>query len=143
MRSWAPADPRRIFLDTAAHYALADPRDGNYPVALRIRDRLIAQRGRLFTTNFVLAETHALLLGRRGPVVAWRTLQEIEHSSLTIVRVSSGDERRAREILAQYDDKAYSLTDATSFAVIDRLGMTHAFTFDHSPAARPLRPARR
>jgi predicted nucleic acid-binding protein len=45
--------------------------------------------------------------------------------------VSLRDERRAREIIAQYDDKDFTLTDATSFAVMERLGITYAFTFDH------------
>ena len=51
---------------------------------------------------------------------------------LTIVRVEPEDEVRAREIIRRYDDKDFSLTDATSFAVMDRLGITTAFTFDRN-----------
>ena len=32
----------------------------------------------------------------------------------------------------QYDDKNFTLTDATSFAVMERLGMTEGFTFDRN-----------
>jgi predicted nucleic acid-binding protein len=32
----------------------------------------------------------------------------------------------------QYDDKAFSLTDATSFGVMERLGTSQAFTFDRN-----------
>ncbi len=32
--------------------------------------------------------------------------------------------------LYQYDDKDFSLTDATSFAVMERIRVPYAFTFD-------------
>ena len=99
---------------------------------------MIAARSRLFTTNFVVAETHALVLIRRGRLVARRVLQEIDLGRITVVRVSAGDELRAREIIAQYDDKDFSLTDAASFAVMERLRISVAFTFDHHFAAYGL-----
>ena len=40
------------------------------------------------------------------------------------------DERRALAILRQYQDKMFSFTDATSFAVMERLNTQHAFSFD-------------
>jgi predicted nucleic acid-binding protein len=49
---------------------------------------------------------------------------------LIIVRVTPEDEAKAREITYRYDDKDFSLTDATSFAVMERLGIRAAFTFD-------------
>ena len=87
-------------------------------------------RGRLFTTNFIVAETHALLLRRLGRRVAILFLDEVDHSRMTVVRVSLKDERRAREIITRHDDKDYSLTDAMSFAVMERLRIGEAFTFD-------------
>ena len=47
-----------------------------------------------------------------------------------MVRVAEIDEERAREIIVSHDDKDYAFTDATSFAVMERLGITTAFTFD-------------
>lgn len=41
-----------------------------------------------------------------------------------------GDEERAREIIYTHEDKAFSYTDATTFAVIERLGIKSTFTFD-------------
>lgn len=120
----------RVLVDTSAFYALTDPRDDDHTPAVRIHDRLTEERWRLFTTNFILAETHALLLARLDRAVALRVLQELDQSPTTIVRVSLTDERRARAILTQYDDKAFTLTDAISFAVMERLRITHAFAFD-------------
>ncbi len=95
-----------------------------------LRARLIDEQWRLFTTNLVLAETHALVLARLGRSTALRVLQAIDSSNTTIVRVSTQDERRAREILVQFQDKDFSLTDAISFAVIERLRIPFAFAFD-------------
>ena len=95
--------------------------------------QLIAQRRRLFTTNFVLAERHALLLTRINRDTAARVLFEIDASAATtIVRVSAADERRARAIIARYRDKDFSLTDATTFAAMERLGINRAFTLDRN-----------
>lgn len=49
---------------------------------------------------------------------------------MTIVRVGLEDEKRARDIISRYDDKEFSLTDATSSAVMERLGISSAFAFD-------------
>ena len=121
---------RRVLVDTAAYYALTDVRSSSHSAARAVATRVATERARLFTTNFVMAETHALLLIRLGRAVAARFLQEMDRSATTLVRVSLRDERRARAIIFQYDDKDFSLTDAISFAVMERLRMAHAFTFD-------------
>ncbi len=54
----------------------------------------------------------------------------LETSDFGLIRVTDGDERRAREIVIRYEDKSYSLVDATSFAAMERTGLTAAFTFD-------------
>lgn len=59
-------------------------------------------------------------------------LDEIESSNTTIIRVSARDESRARHIIHHYDDKDFSLTDATSFAVMERLRIPQAFAFDRN-----------
>ncbi len=70
-------------------------------------------------------------MGRHGRDVAARVLRDIDASAgTTVVRVSARDERRAREIIERYDDKEFSLTDAISFAVMERLRIGSAFTFD-------------
>jgi predicted nucleic acid-binding protein len=77
-----------------------------------------------------VAETHALLLTRVGYQAARQFLEEAEQSTITIVRATTRDEERARAIIYQYQDKDFSLTDAISFAVMERLDIRYAFTFD-------------
>lgn len=118
-------------METGASYALSDPRDVNHAAAQTIATRLAREGWWSVTTNFLVAETHALVLGRRGPAAVSRVLDEVDAASgQAIVRADEQDERRARAIIRQYADKDFSLTDAISFAVVERLGIGHAFAFD-------------
>lgn len=119
------------FTDTSAYYALVDEQDRDHPEAVARFARLTRERWHLVTTNFVVAELHALLLHRLGRAVAARVLFDVDHSpGVTLVRVSESQEQRARAIISRYTDKDYSLTDATSFAVMEELGLNSAFSFD-------------
>ncbi len=84
----------------------------------------------MFPSNFVRAETHPLLLNRLGRDIALRTLRAITQSSFTVIRVDEDDEQRAFAILAQYRDKSFSFTDATSFSIMDRFALDTYFSFD-------------
>ncbi len=130
MSSRPPAASSLAFIDTRGYVALADPRDANHRPARAILEQLSTQRWQLFTTEFIVAETHALLLSRRGRAVAARILAEIDHSTTTLVPITASDDQRARQIITDYDDKDFSLTDALSFAVMDRLEIAYAFSFD-------------
>ena len=121
---------RRVLVDSAAYYALTDQESLQHRLAVAVTAQLAAEHRHLFTTNFIVAETHSLLLNRLGRDLSALVLQQIDRGTTTIVRVSAADERRAREIIALHDDKDYSLTDAMSFAVMERLHIDVAFTFD-------------
>jgi predicted nucleic acid-binding protein len=125
--------PRTALIDTGAFYALVDPTDANNAAAKRIAQRLAVEKWRLYTTNFIRAEAHALILNRLSHRAADSFLAELRQSpGTTIIRISADDESRALEIIARYKDKDFSLTDAISFVVMERLGMSHAFTFDRN-----------
>ena len=120
-----------VFIDSGAFFALSDPKEANHHPARAIATRLTGERWQAYTTNFVVAETHALVLSRRGQIVARRVLAEIDRGSIgAIIRVEVADETRAQQIIHRYTDKDSSLTGAISFAVMERAGIDHAFTFD-------------
>ncbi|MGH2458705.1 MAG: type II toxin-antitoxin system VapC family toxin [Chloroflexota bacterium] len=121
----------RVLVDSSAYFALLDRRDQRHAEARAIQEQLIRQGSRLFTTSFVLAETHALLLARLSQAIATAFLREMERRPMTLIWVTPADVTRAREIIYRYDDKDFSLTDATSFAVMERVQVAYAFTFDH------------
>jgi predicted nucleic acid-binding protein len=121
---------RAFFIDTSACFALIDPGDANRTHAEATLARLEGARAPGCTTNFVLAEFHALVLARLGHRVARRALAALDDGQIGIVRVTLSDERAARDIVAEYEDKAFSLTDAMSFAVMRRLNLSRAFAYD-------------
>jgi predicted nucleic acid-binding protein len=122
---------RRVFIDTSAFFATIDRSDQRWTEATTLLERLVVEKFRLFTTNFVVAELHALVVARINRNVALTALTHLYQStSLTVVRASLSDERRAWEIIARFDDKTFSLTDAISFAVMERLRISTAFSLD-------------
>ena len=124
---------RSVLIDTSAFYALADPTDAQNIPAKKIARRLTTERWLLVTTNFIQAEAHALILNRLGHRVADRFLAALRASpATTIVQVTPGDEERALALIARYQDKDFSLVDATSFVVMERLGISVAFCFDRN-----------
>jgi predicted nucleic acid-binding protein len=125
--------PRSVFVDTSAFYALADTTEGNHPAALPIARGLAESRTRLVLSNFIRAEAHALILNRLGRHAADRFLSELGSAAHnTLVRVSEADEQAALALIARYQDRRFSITDATSFILMERLHITHAFTFDRN-----------
>ncbi|MEW8959034.1 MAG: PIN domain-containing protein [Moorella sp. (in: firmicutes)] len=82
----------------------------------------------LILTNFILAETHALILSRIGHELAREWVKNLVWK---IERVKEEDEKRAREIIIAYKDKSFSYTDATTFAVMERLNLKVALAFDN------------
>jgi predicted nucleic acid-binding protein len=121
-----------VFVDSSAYYAAAVTRDEYHPAARATLSQFEREHGHFFTTRYVLAETHALIVARRrDSALALRVLSGIETSrSTTVVPMTEADEQRARTILEQYQDHLFSLTDALSFAVMERLNIAYAFTFD-------------
>jgi predicted nucleic acid-binding protein len=81
-----------------------------------------------FITNYIETEAHALLLRKLGRVLAREWLLT---GGLTVVRALPDEEQRAKELLARYTDKDWTLCDAVSFALLDARRIRRAFTFDH------------
>jgi predicted nucleic acid-binding protein len=119
---------KRIFVDTGAWYALVDKSDPDHPAARRF---FAANRTPLATTNFVFDETVTLLRRRLGWQTACEFGRRLKDSELAgMVYVTGEDEDAAWEIFRKFRDKDFSYTDCTSFAVMERLKVKAAFTFD-------------
>lgn len=117
----------RVLVDTSAVFALLDRSDANHVAARDTLERLKKRRAEPLLTNFLVAESHALVLSRLGADLARRWLLG---NVWSVERVTEEDESRATAILGRYTDKSFSYTEATSFAVMERLGIKAAFAFD-------------
>lgn len=116
-----------MLVDSSAILAMLDSADSNHAPALRAATELARLRCRTFQTTLLRAETHALLLARlgAGPARAW-----LAEPARSLIRPEPQDETRGESIVARYKDKDFSLCDAVSFAVMERLHAAAAFTFD-------------
>ena len=121
---------RRVFVDSSVYLALLDTDDEHHREATQLLHQLAEARYRQFTTNVLLIESHALILSVLGRAQAAQFLTDMQESKTVIIRVRASDEERAKQILFQYDDKDFSFADAISFAVMERLAIRLAFTFD-------------
>jgi predicted nucleic acid-binding protein len=117
----------RVLVDTSAVYALLDRNDRCHDAAREALESLRKRRTEPLLTNFIVAECHALSLSRLGADIARKWLLG---NVWPVERVNVEDETKARVIIEQYTDKTLSYTDATSLAVMDRLGVKTAFAFD-------------
>lgn len=118
---------RLVFVDTSGIVAAMNAKDEHHEEAREIFRRLAEEGCHLVITNYVRAETHALLLFRAGREIALKFLEE---KSWAVEWVEPEDEEKAMAIIRRFKDKDFSLTDATSFAVMERLGTKLAVSFD-------------
>lgn len=119
------------FVDTGPWIALSDPRDQWHDVAVKTMDRLRQENRRLITSNLILMETYSGLVGRiqRQAIARFRSAV-FASTSIQVERVDELTEDFAWRLFMRYDDKAVGFVDCTSFAVMEHLAITTAFTFD-------------
>jgi uncharacterized protein len=130
---------RRVFLDTGAFVALRNRAEREHEAAREALAALVADRAQLLSSNYVFSETYTALLVRAGRQEAIRWGQRFRSgAAIELVRIDEPLEERAWAILESHADKLWSHVDATSFALMEREGLTEAFAFDHHFAQRGL-----
>ena len=119
-----------IFIDSSAIVALVDRDDASHEAAVGAYHDLVRAGYKLFTTNYVVAETFDLLRTGVGPLVARQFLRD---SKLAVYHADEADERRARRlVLDARSGGNLTLVDAVSLVVMERLGVADAFAVDPS-----------
>ena len=139
-----------IFLDTGFIYALADVADDNHH---RVREVVEQERGRrlsdfVITTNHILSEALTLLRTRGKQDERFRHARAVAIGRQIyggafgrLHQLTAEEERAAFVHFPQYADKQYSFVDCTSFVLMEKLGISVAWSVDedftHRFTARP------
>ncbi len=123
---------RRVFVDTGAFFALLNAQDEHHPRAEKRFNEAHRKRWRLVTTNAVVWESYSLFLNRSrtGRQAAAEFLDMLNGDPYRVEWVRKADHARAVALVGAHEDKAYSLVDALSFVVMERLEIEEALAFD-------------
>jgi len=123
---------KSVFVDSSGFFALLVQEDQFHEHAHALFQQANTERWRLVTTNVVVIEAYALFLirshSRRRDAIKF--LDMIAADKYRIERIRKADEDRAIALVHAHEDKAYSLCDALSFIVMERLQIREAIAFD-------------
>ena len=121
----------RLFVDTSAWVALNDLKDQHHAVAVEKLARIRSEKVELVTSDYILDETLTLIRMRTFHQAAIAFGDALLKSGVASMVTISDEVRSAAFVLfRKYDDKDLSFTDCTSFALMKRLKVQTAFTFD-------------
>lgn len=127
-----------LFVDTSAFYAAADSGDRSHVRATAV----LGAGDALVTSDHVLVESWLLLRARGGIVAAGRFWGAVRGGLATVETVLPGDLDMAWRISEAFADQDFSIVDSTSFAVMERLGLTEVASFDDDFAIYRYGPRR-
>ena len=115
-----------IFVDSSAWYAAAD-RSDRYNGRAK---HLLATEEPLVTSDHVLVETWCLIHHFISTNAAEIFLDGLRSGVAIVEQTNSADHEAAWAIGERFADQDFSLVDRTSFALMERLGISRVITFD-------------
>jgi predicted nucleic acid-binding protein len=127
-----------LFVDSSAFYAAADLGDMSHGRATK----LLGSGESLVTSDHVLVESWLLIHHRLGRSAAERFWTAIRGGAVALEPIGAADLEAAWTIGQAFADQDFSIVDRTSFAVMERLGLTRAATFDSDFAVYRFGPRR-
>lgn len=118
-----------IFIDTSAFYALADKADDNHEKAKTAFAEILASGEELFTHNYIIIETAALLQRRLGLASVTTFLREV--LTFRIRWIDAAAHKISFQYFLRYGKRNLSFVDCVSFAVMKDEDARVAFAFDN------------
>lgn len=122
----------KVFIDTSAFLALYIQNDDFHERAVDCLMFLNLNQVNFITSNFIIDETYTFLRSNWGKKTALGFADLLADNSqfIKIDRVSIDDEKTAFKYFETLDGRGVSFTDCTSFAMMKRIGIETAYTFD-------------
>jgi predicted nucleic acid-binding protein len=117
------------FVDTSAFLAVLDKEDINHNRAIQCWKNLLQKDHPLFTNNYVIVESIAIIQKRLG----LQAVQDLQTETLPFVRIEWVDENQhatAMGIVLATNRRKLSLVDCSAFQTMKSLGIETVFTFD-------------
>jgi predicted nucleic acid-binding protein len=120
-----------VFVDTVAWLALINKSEILHAAARQVRDSLMQQKARLFTSDYVVVEVANALARIPFRSAAVRLVDFIRSSgTVDVLLITPSVFEEAWDFYKARTDKDWSLTDCTSFVVMKSRGIERAFTAD-------------
>jgi len=125
-----------LFADTSALYAAADRREESHDSCRLAYEQALRAGETIVTTEFVVAELHALAVRRSYPDAALEIVRRLTTTGrIDVETVGPARLANAIDLLAARPDRRYSLADAVSFVVMRERGIHRVLTLDADFAA--------
>ena len=127
-----------VFADTSALLAFLDADQPRHADVIDAWDRLIDGERRLFTSNYVLVESFALVQRRLG-LEALRALADVIVPMMQPLWIDQELHAAAEAALFAAGRRRLSLVDCASFELMRRRGLTEALALDDDFARQGFR----
>lgn len=115
-----------VFVDTSVWFAAANVRDRHN----RRAKILLSSLPDPLLSDHVLVETWGLLNSRVHRQAAEQFWLGVRRGTVAMEKITALDLERAWLIGEAFSDQSFSIVDRTSFAVMERLGLTRAASFN-------------
>ncbi len=120
---------KAVFADTSFYLAVLNPRDLAHAKAMQVGDRIERP---VLLSDFILLELGNALSGAGQRELFSRLVSHLRsHPNVRIIPASRELLDRGLALFSRRADKEWSLTDCTSFLLMQEEGLTEALTADH------------
>ncbi len=121
----------KIFIDTGYWLALLNKKDLNHKNAKAVLISL--KKAHKFTSDFIIFETLTFLNAslKRNDLVKIFIDFVYSKDNIDIIEVNTDIKSAALGLMLKFDDKFFSFTDCTSFAIMNDYSIKNAYSFDN------------